>query len=135
MQLVGTRIKSMLFSHSISQHACVTCPLIYCLVFSFLKFPTLLSDQRNDDFCNVIDHCCFITPVVVRMSNMSVVRKLGIGMALSRPTLVYKLHREKFTCKRTSKHGSNLPLVIKAFYLDMLCSLFFHCPIGHRDVI
>ena len=91
------------------------------LVIGFLYFPMLPFDKRNNDYCNKINHFSFIT---VRMSNIPAVRELEIEMTPSYTTLVYKQYIEKFTCKCTSTHSCDLPLVIKPFNFNTFSPSF-----------
>ena len=135
VQLAGTRTKRMLFSHSISQNAYVTCSLNSSNIVSAAWSSVFLSSlclllTKGIMILQYIWSFSFITPVVVRMSDMSVVRDLEIGMTLICTTLVYKFYREKFTCKCISKHSRELPLVIKPFNLNTFSPLLFHRPVG-----
>ena len=91
-----------------------------------MKLPTLLLGEWYDDLGDVVNHCCFIRPVVGRVRNVPICWKADSGMALICFSLIHKLHREKFSSDCGCKHSCDLPFVIKA-------SNFYSFSIVHED--
>ena len=100
------------FCQSKSQHAWVICPLNSSNIprvtwkVHYASIPVL--EKRNNNLRDVIDHSCFIAPVIVRMSNAPIFRKLGWHW------LVLPWY--------TSCRGKNSPLIVPS-NITVICLL------------